>query len=91
MNFTGRIIERVEFNAGGGAPKGGDDLLHAVGRSVRNRDAEADPGAHRLLALPECGEHYIAVRLLHFSACDQQIDELHDGDHRSVACISGRI
>ena len=47
--FHRRIVERLELDAVGGAPEGGDHLIHSIGRSVsisiRRRSNQLDSGS----------------------------------------------
>ena len=90
--FHRRIIERVELDPRCRAPESGDHFVHAIGRGVRDGDAETDAGAHRLLALAQRGQHDVAIRRALICPCaTSRSTSSTMADHRSVACISGRI
>ena len=77
--FHRRVVERVEFDAFVGAAKRSDDFADPVAGSVWDRDAKANAGAHRLLALAQSSEHEITILGLYFAANHKEFDEFDDG------------
>ena len=72
-------VEGIEGNASGGASERGHDLANLRGGGVRDRDAEADSGAHGFLALTDGLEDGILIGAIDFAGCHEAIDQFLDG------------
>lgn len=72
------IVERLELHAGRRAAEDADDLGDEIGDGVRNTDAEADAGAHRLFALLDDRGDVLAVFGRNSARRHQLFDEFVD-------------
>ena len=75
----GFAVEGIELDADGGAPESGYDLADLRGGGVRDRDAEADAGAHGFLALTDGFEDGLLVGAIDFAGCHKAVNQLLDG------------
>ncbi len=59
------VVQGIELDAGHRTAKSRYDLVHPVGRSMRDGNSKTDPRAHGFFALAQSGQNDVAIRRLH--------------------------